>query len=56
MENEFSRLVNALSGLVWSAHPDGSADFFNQHYLDYVGSLQRQAHGSGWTVACIRTI
>src|SRR6266567_306268 len=51
MENEFSRLVNALPGLVWSAHPDGSADFFNQHYLDYVGLSSEQAHGSGWTVA-----
>ena len=51
MENEFSRLVNALPGLVWSALPDGSAEFFNQHYLDYVGLSSEQVHGSGWTVA-----
>ena len=23
--------------MAWSARPDGSAEFFNQHYLDYVG-------------------
>lgn len=51
MENEFSHLVNALPGLVWSAHPDGSAEFFNQHYLNYAGLSAEQAQGSGWSVA-----
>ncbi len=51
MENEFSRLANALPGLVWSALPDGSAEFFNQHYLNYVSLSLEQAQGSGWTVA-----
>ena len=35
----------------WSAYPDGSVDFFNQHYLDYVGLSLEQAKAGGWTVA-----
>src|SRR4029077_686682 len=30
---------------------DGFADFFNQHYLDYVGLSAEQARGWGWTAA-----
>lgn len=32
-------IINTIPALAWSARPDGSADFFNQHYLDYNGSL-----------------
>jgi PAS domain S-box-containing protein len=37
--------------LAWSAGPDGSADFFNQRWLDYTGLSAKQALGSGWEVA-----
>lgn len=30
-------IVNTIPVMVWSARPDGSAEFFNQHYLHYVG-------------------
>jgi PAS domain-containing protein len=30
-------IINTIPALAWLARPDGSADFFNQHYLDYVG-------------------
>jgi hypothetical protein len=30
--------------------PDGSADFFNQRWLDYTGPTAKQALGSGWEV------
>ncbi|PBB69339.1 PAS domain-containing sensor histidine kinase [Mesorhizobium sp. WSM4312] len=30
-------IVNTIPVMVWSARPDGSAEFFNQHYLYYVG-------------------
>ncbi len=30
-------IINTMSAPAWSARPDGSADFFNQHYLDYMG-------------------
>jgi len=37
--------------LAWSAGPDGSAEFFNQRWLDYTGLSAQQAVGSGWQVA-----
>ena len=33
MENELSRVVDTLPGLVWTALPDGNVDFFNQHLV-----------------------
>src|SRR5215207_6635611 len=51
MQDEFRRIVDALPGLVWSARPDGSAEFFNQHYLDFMGLSAEQASGWGWTTA-----
>ena len=45
--------VPALSAtaLAWSARPDGTADFFNQHYLEFVGFSADEAKGWGWTAA-----
>jgi len=37
--------------LAWSAGPNGSADFFNQRWLDYTGLSAEQALGRGWEVA-----
>jgi len=37
MENELSRVVDALPGLVWTALPDGRIDFFNQRWCEYTG-------------------
>ncbi|MBZ5653628.1 MAG: PAS domain-containing protein, partial [Acidobacteriia bacterium] len=50
-ERELSVIVNTVPALAWSARPDGSAEFFNQHYLAYVGLPLEQLQGSGWTVA-----
>lgn len=50
-ERELDLIVNTIPALAWSAHPDGSAEFFNQHYLAYVGLPLEQLQGSGWTVA-----
>jgi PAS domain S-box-containing protein len=36
-EHNLSLILNSLPVLVWSARPDGSADFVNQRFLDYVG-------------------
>jgi len=30
-------IVDAIPTLAWSARSDGSADFFNQRWLDYAG-------------------
>jgi len=43
--------IDTIPAAVWSARPDGSADFFNQHYLDYIGLPLAEALGWGWTQA-----
>jgi PAS domain S-box-containing protein len=47
-ERKLMLIVNTIPALVWSATIDGSAEFFNQHYLDYIGLTAEQASGSGW--------
>ena len=44
-------VVDTMPTLVWSARPDGSADFFNQQWLEYTGLSPDQALGSGWKLA-----
>jgi PAS domain S-box-containing protein len=44
-------VVDTIPTLAWSAGPDGSADFFNQRWLEYTGLSAEQALGSGWQVA-----
>src|SRR5215467_145974 len=51
MENELSHLVNALPGLVWTALPDGSNDFFNQRWREYTGLSLEESCGSAWQAA-----
>jgi PAS domain S-box-containing protein len=45
------KTIDTIPALAWSARPDGSADFFNQRYLDFVGLSAEQAQDWGWTVA-----
>src|ERR1700691_939411 len=44
-------VVDTIPTLAWSAGLDGSAEFFNQRWLDYTGLSAKQALGSGWQVA-----
>src|SRR6202163_3037701 len=44
-------VIDTLPTLAWSARSDGSADFFNQRWLDYTGFSPEQAIDRGWTVA-----
>jgi hypothetical protein len=44
-------VVDTIPTLAWSAGPDGSADFFNQRWLDYTGLSAKQALDWGWEVA-----
>jgi PAS domain S-box-containing protein len=44
-------VVDTIPTLAWSARPDGSAEFFNQRWLDYTGLSAKQALSSGWQVA-----
>lgn len=50
-EQNLNLIINTIPTLAWSALPDGSAEFFNQHYLDYIGFTQEQAKDLGWTAA-----
>jgi PAS domain S-box-containing protein len=50
-EHNLNLIINAIPALSWSARLDGSADFFNQHYLDFVGLSAEQAQDWGWTGA-----
>jgi PAS domain S-box-containing protein len=51
MENELSRVVDALPGLVWTARPDGHIDFLNQRWCEYTGLSVGEAYGRGWQTA-----
>src|SRR2546430_1272964 len=44
-------VVDTIPTLAWSARPDGSAEFFNQRWLDYTGLSAKQVLDSGWEVA-----
>ena len=48
MELEPSHLIEALPGLVWTALPDGRAEFLNKRWCDYTGLRLEQAVGFGW--------
>jgi PAS domain S-box-containing protein len=50
-EPEFGLIINGIPALAWSALPDGSAEFLNQHYLAYVGLPLESLQGAGWTAA-----
>src|SRR4029453_17720675 len=50
-ERNLRLIIDTIPALAWSARPDGSAEFFNQHYLDFVGLSAEQASGWGWTAA-----
>ncbi len=50
-KRELQLTVDTIPALAWSARPDGSADFFNQHYLEYVGLPLEEVRDWRWTAA-----
>src|SRR5438445_1074684 len=48
---DIRHVVDIIPTLAWAARPDGSAEFFNQRWLDYTGLSVKQALDSGWQVA-----
>ena len=50
-ERSLQLIVDTIPALAWSARTDGSAEFFNRHYLDFIGFSAEQASGWGWTGA-----
>jgi len=51
LKERLAKVVDTIPTLAWSAGRDGSAEFFNQRWLDYTGLSAEQALGSGWQVA-----
>lgn len=50
-ERNFRHIIDTIPALAWSTRTDGAADFFNQHYLDYIGFSAADASEWGWTAA-----
>jgi PAS domain S-box-containing protein len=50
-QDELRTLVDTIPALVWSAHPDGSAELFNRPWLDYTGLSAEEVQGWGWKAA-----
>src|SRR5581483_706069 len=48
-ERNLNLIINTMPTLAWSTLPDGSVDFINQRWLDYMGLSPEQALGWGWT-------
>jgi PAS domain-containing protein len=36
-ESSLHQIINAIPGFVWSTRLDGEPEFYNQHYLEYLG-------------------
>jgi PAS domain S-box-containing protein len=47
-EQELRTLIDVMPAYVGTALPDGTADFFSQHWLDYFGQTAEEAMGWGW--------
>jgi len=50
-ERKLSLIINTIPAMAWSFRSDGSVEFFNRHYLDYVGLSADQAEYWDFTVA-----
>jgi PAS domain S-box-containing protein len=48
-ERNLQLTIDTIPALAWSANPDGAADFFNQHYVDYVGKTREALRDWQWT-------
>src|SRR5258706_8156461 len=42
-EDRLRKIIDTIPTLAWSARPDGSAEFFNQRWLDYAGPSPEEA-------------
>ena len=51
MEFDLGHLIDTLPGLVWTAHPDGRAEFFNRRWREYTGLCPDESIGAGWQSA-----
>jgi len=47
-DEQLRAIIDTIPALVWSARPDGSAEFFNRRWLDYTGLSYDEARDWGW--------
>jgi PAS domain S-box-containing protein len=47
-ETRLRAVIDAIPASVWSAEPNGSVDFVNQRWLDFVGMSRYQFNERGW--------
>ncbi|MDP9811514.1 PAS domain S-box-containing protein [Rhizobium tibeticum] len=47
-ERDLQLMIDSIPALAWSALPDGTVDFFNSHYLGYVGLSPVQMRDRQW--------
>jgi PAS domain S-box-containing protein len=50
-QDDLTRVVDALPGLVWTALSDGHFDFVNQRWCEYTGLNHGDSYGLGWQTA-----
>jgi PAS domain S-box-containing protein len=50
-ERDLKLTIDTIPAVAWSARSDGSADFFNRTYLDYLGLSLEEAQDWGWMAA-----
>lgn len=50
-EKNLQTIIDTIPALVWSARTDGTAEFFNRHYLEYVGLGLEEVRDWGWIAA-----
>ena len=50
-ERDLKLIIDTIPALAWSARPDGSAEFFNRHFRDYVGASEERLREWSWTAA-----
>ena len=48
-ERYYRFLAEAIPQIVWTAHPDGATDYFNQRWYDYTGVNAGEALDWGWS-------
>ena len=50
-EDQLRIIIDTIPTLAWCTLPDGSAEFINQRWLDYMGLSAEEARDWGWRVA-----
>src|SRR5215469_4487317 len=48
-ERNLSLMINAIPGMIHTARPDGSLDYFNRPWLEYLGCSLSDIDGWNWT-------